>query len=102
MNMKKNLILASLIASAALAACGGGGGGGSSSGAAPASGASSTPAAQVPLNPYTNQQAPGASTTTVTGQVYNSGVTSGATVAAYLVNADGSNGALIGLSLIHI
>lgn len=96
MNMKKNLILASLIASAALAACGGGGGGGSSSGAAPASGASSTPAAQVPLNPYTNQQAPGASTTTVTGQVYNSGVTSGATVAAYLVNADGSNGALIG------
>lgn len=94
----KKLLLASLIASAALAACGGGGGGSSNpSGAAtPASGASSTQAATVPLNPYTNQQAPGASTTTVTGEVYNSGATVGATVAAYLVNADGSNGALVG------
>jgi hypothetical protein len=94
----KKMLLASLIASVALAACGGGGGGGGSgtSTGSTGTGTGSTSTNKVPTNPYTNQQAPGASTTTVTGEVYNSGATVGATVAAYLVNADGSNGTAIG------
>ncbi|CAB3754599.1 hypothetical protein [Paraburkholderia humisilvae] len=98
----KKLLLASLVVCATLAACGGGGGGSANpaGAAAPASGASGTNpaggASTTPTNPFNNQQAPGASTTTVTGEVFNSGATVGATVAAYLVNADGSNGTIIG------
>lgn len=101
--------LISVMMAGMLAACGGGGGGNpgnstsSSGGASSPSGASSssgnggtTTTQLTPTNPYTGAAAPGASTTTVTGEVFNSGVTVGATVNAYLVNANGTNGALIG------
>ncbi|NPT58723.1 hypothetical protein GNZ13_30245 [Paraburkholderia sp. 5N] len=79
-----------------LTACGGGGGTGAPDAASGASSTSTTSSQAVPTNPYTNQQAPGTSTTTVTGAVFNSAATVGTTVKAYIVNPDGSNGTLIG------
>lgn len=107
----KTRILVSLAGIVMLAACGGGGGSaadpgttsgasapGSASAPSGASSPTSTPSTPTPTptNPYTGADAPGASTTTVTGEVLNSGATVGATVNAYLVNANGTNGALIG------
>lgn len=79
-----------------LVACGGGG-----DGSAPTSNTSSapstpsTPAQQQPIDPYTNQAASGTVTASIAGTVMN-GPTAGATVTAYLLNPDGSNGASLG------
>lgn len=84
------LVLATSIA-ALLTACGGGGGDtpANNTPAAP-----STPQVQNPTDPYTGKDA-GAPTVSVSGSVYNN-ATAGATVTAYLVNPDGSNGASLG------
>ncbi|MBP0596130.1 hypothetical protein J8I87_42365 [Paraburkholderia sp. LEh10] len=90
----------SLVAAAFLTACGGGSGGAADGDDSHATGGSCNPGTTVvqpvPINPYTGETAPGSTTTTVTGDVFNSGATTNASVTAYLVNADGSNGAAIG------
>lgn len=108
-----------LIASLTLSACGGGGGG-TTAVAAPAVAmpatptvpasttptsptiptVPATPSAPVIVNatdPYTGQPASGSSTTMVSGMVV-SNVTNGAVVTAYAILADGSNGAVLGIS----
>lgn len=118
MSMNKNLI--AILVAVALTGCGGGGGGGSTTPApvgvnpppvapvtptaptspttptTPAPGPT-TPVATNATDPYTGQPASGTSTTMVSGVVV-SDVTVGATVTAYDVKADGSNGALLGTS----
>lgn len=84
----RKFIIASSIA-LTLAACGGGGGGGGSS--------ATPPAATNPTDPITGNPTTGTGTNTVTGVVY-AAATSGATVSAYNVLPDGSNGALLGTS----
>jgi hypothetical protein len=79
--------------SLALAACGGGG----SSGTTTDSTSVTPTTAVTALDPYNNQIAPGALTNTITGTVWNSR-TAGATVSAYQVMPNGTNGALIGTS----
>lgn len=88
-------VMAAISMTAFLAACGGGGGGSS-----PASGNTGTstptvPTAQNAVDPYTGQPATGTATQQISGSVV-SGPTSGATVTAYVLNADGSNGSAIG------
>jgi hypothetical protein len=111
MNMNKTLI--AVLVSIALTGCGGGGGGGSTAaapvGATPAPAVPATPsnpapapvpappAAATPVDPYTGGPAVGTPTTMVSGMVV-SNVTVGATVTAYDVKADGSNGALLATS----
>ncbi|MCL6483896.1 MAG: hypothetical protein I4O49_06875, partial [Janthinobacterium lividum] len=82
-----------------LAACGGGGDGGStasnggstgSTGSTGGTGGTTTPAG-TPIDPYTGQAATGTPTASVSGSVVN-GPTAGATVTAYVVNSDGTNG----------
>lgn len=77
-----------------LAACGGGG-----STSAPATSAlPATPSeVQKPIDPYTNQPATGTTTSGISGVVFNA-PTTGATVTAYAVLPDGSNGASLGIS----
>ncbi|GCB06726.1 hypothetical protein [Ralstonia sp. SET104] len=87
-------ILTPLILAGMLGGCGGGGD--ATTSVSSASGGAIAIATQQPANPYTGQAAPGTTTTAVTGQVFNSGATVGATVTAYLLNPDGSNGAQIG------
>lgn len=118
MNMNKNLI--AVLVTVALTGCGGGGGGDTNTTApvgvnpaptatvaptaptstttpiTPAPGAT-TPVAANATDPYTGQPASGTSTTMVSGVVVND-VTVGATVTAFDVKADGSNGALLGTS----
>lgn len=123
MNTKKN-VLAILIASTILTACGGGGGSSApaaspSSPAAPANPTSPsnpttptnpttpvTPADPAPPtqpvasnanDPYTGKAATGTATTSVSGIVV-SDVTVGSIVTAYAIKADGSNGAVLGVS----
>lgn len=102
MTLNKTLIAA--LVSLTLTACGGGGG--SSSGTPVGSTPNPTPT--VPSNPpppvavnaidpYTGQPASGMPTNMVSGMVV-SNITVGATVNAYEVKADGSNGTLIGTS----
>jgi hypothetical protein len=124
--MKLNSTIATLIAALTLSACGGGGGG--SSTGSPAATTPTAPAAPVapttpatpaepvtptapvtpvspvppvvaanPADPYTGQPATGTPTATVSGVVV-SNVTVGATVTAYALKADGSNGAVLGVS----
>jgi hypothetical protein len=83
----------SVCISVALAACGGGG----SSGTTTDSTSGTPPMTVTALDPYTNQVAPGALTNTIAGMVWNSR-TVGATVSAYHVMPNGTNGALIGTS----
>ena len=83
----------SVCMSLALVACGGGG----SSGTTTTSTSVMPTTAVTALDPYTNQVAPGALTNTITGTVWNSR-TVGATVSAYQVMPNGTNGALIGTS----
>ncbi|WP_342234335.1 hypothetical protein [Ralstonia sp. OTU4908] len=83
-----------------LAACGGGGDGGStasnggSTGGTGGTGGTTTPAG-TPIDPYTGQAATGTPTASVSGSVVN-GPTAGATVTAYVVNSDGTNGTQLG------
>lgn len=104
MNSGAKLLVAASMA-AFLSACGGGGGG-SSGAAAPATGASAPGGASNPggaggstttnaIDPYTGVAATGTATQQVSGAVV-SGLTTGATVTAYTLNADGTNGNAIG------
>lgn len=114
MKTTKNL-LAIFVASTILTACGGGGGSAPSA-ADPTAPVSPTvpvspfvpvipevpvvPTVPVVVNandPYTGQAATGASTSMVSGTVM-SDVTAGAIVTAYAVQADGSNGSVLGVS----
>lgn len=117
MNMNKTLI--AVLVSIALTGCGGGGGADTSAPVAsnpapvvpaaptaptnppaPAPVPAPAPSPTAPTNatdPYTGQPASGTPTTMVSGTVV-SDVTVGATVTAYDVQADGSNGALLGTS----
>ncbi|WP_432262845.1 hypothetical protein [Cupriavidus sp. TMH.W2] len=100
--MKKNattatlakLVLATSIATL-LAACGGGGGDSASNGNGNGGTTPQTPAVQNPTDPYTGKDAAGTPTATISGLVMNA-VTAGATVTAYTLNPDGSNGAALG------
>lgn len=114
MNATKN-IFAAFVASALLTACGGGGGSSSpaTSPTAPVNPTVPTsptlPVDPVPpvtptqpvstnaVDPYTGQPATGTATTAISGVVM-SDVTAGATVTAYAVQPDGSNGAVLGVS----
>lgn len=82
-----------------LAACGGGGGdsGGSTGSNGGSTGGVTTPPATTPTanDPYTGKPATGSTTNQITGSVVK-GPTAGATVTAYVLNADGSNGNAIG------
>lgn len=79
-----------------LAACGGGGDGGTTSSTGSGStGTGTTPQSQQPTDPYTGQAAAGTPTAQISGSVVN-GPTTAATVTAYLLNPDGSNGASLG------
>lgn len=100
----KVLVAASMMAF--LAACGGGGGGGNSStsgsgtssGTDTSTGNGSTGTGSTTVNatdPYTQQPATGTATQQVTGTV-TSGLTPGATVTAYALNTDGTNGNALG------
>lgn len=122
--MKMTSTIATLIAALTLSACGGGGGGSASTGSpvgttpttpvAPTTPATPaepvTPAVPVtpvspvppvvvvnPADPYTGQPATGTPTTMVSGVVV-SNITVGATVTAYAIKADGSNGDILGVS----
>jgi hypothetical protein len=86
----------SLMLSLLLAACGGGGSGNTGTPTSPGTSGSTAANAPVALDPYTNQAAPGTPNTSVTGEVFNSGPTAGAVITAYLMNADGTNGMVIG------
>ncbi|WP_250903363.1 hypothetical protein [Ralstonia pickettii] len=78
-----------------LAACGGGGDSGSASNGATGGTGTTQPQQQQPIDPYTGTAATGTPTAQISGSVV-SGRTASATVTAYLVNPDGSNGASIG------
>ncbi|MDR8093083.1 hypothetical protein KPB05_37135 [Burkholderia gladioli] len=91
-------VLAAAAMCAFLAACGGGGDGGSGSASTGSGGGSSgggTPTQKNALDPYTGQPAVGSATNLISGSVV-SNATAGATVTAYTLNADGSNGDAIG------
>lgn len=90
--MKKSLHVFALSASAFITACGGGGSGQgvSSSPSAPVV-VAPPPAATTITNPLTGAAAPGAPTTSISAM----GVP-GAVVTAYMVNPDGSSGAVLG------
>ncbi|ACD21560.1 hypothetical protein [Paraburkholderia phytofirmans] len=92
-----SMLTAATLAAAILTGCGGGGGGGSSqTQSGTGSGGTSTPV--TPANatdPYTGSPATGTATAQISGQVV-SGPTTGATVMAYALNADGTNGTAIG------
>lgn len=97
--MQKTKFALSIVSAAALltlAACGGGGDG--SSGAT--GGGVITPPTTAPTanDPYTGKPASGAMTNQITGSVVK-GPTNGATVTAYVLNADGSNGNAIGSAI---
>lgn len=81
------------------AALGGCGGGGSADTAAPpvvvVPPVVVPPSVLNPIDPYTNKPAAGAALTTLNGIVFS---TEGAIVNAYLVQPDGSNGAMVGAS----
>jgi hypothetical protein len=82
----------------ALSACGGGGDGSSTtSGSNGGSGGSTgtQPVNNNPTDPYTNAPATGTLTIQISGEVV-SGPTTGATVVAYVLNSDGTNGNAIG------
>ena len=89
LNTAKLVLAASL--AALLAACGGGGGDSTSVQAA----APVVPQVKLPTDPYTGKDAAGTPTAGITGSVINA-ATAGATVTAYLLNPDGSNGASLG------
>ncbi|EKZ97087.1 MAG: hypothetical protein CL858_16195 [Cupriavidus sp.] len=96
--MQKTKFALSIVSAAALlalAACGGGGGDGTSNGGS--NGGGSTPPTTTPTanDPYTGKPATGAMTNQITGSVVK-GPTAGATVTAYVLNADASNGNAIG------
>lgn len=96
--MKNNMTNLALAASIGilLAACGGGGGdGGTTSTSSTTPTAPSTPQQQQPTDPYTGSAAAGTPTNTISGAVVN-GPTANASVTAYLLNPDGSNGASLG------
>lgn len=99
MKFTKIAFAASIIFS--LSACGGGGGGSSTEPTKPPVVTNPTnppvipPTVQKPVDPYTNLPAAGDSTLAIEGTVLN---TSGSIVTAYLVQADGSNGAAVGTS----
>ncbi|WP_332878012.1 hypothetical protein [Massilia sp. S19_KUP03_FR1] len=125
--MKMHSVIATLVAIVALSGCGGGGGGGTSTAtpaattapvtpttpattpttpATPATPTTPTepvpapapvPGAVNPLNPYTGQPASGSATTMVSGMVV-SNITVGATVKAYAILPNGSNGGVLGVS----
>ncbi len=100
MSTKNNLLLVAIAAAStfALSACGGGGDGSSSPTTPSTPTGPTVPAAPqevVPNDPYTGKTAAGTLTTDISGMVV-SGPTSGASVTAYLLNPDGSNGAQIG------
>jgi hypothetical protein len=85
-------LLASILS---LAACGGGGGSSSTTTGSNGSSTSTQPVNNNPIDPYTNAPATGSLTAQISGEVV-SGPTTGATVTAYVLNADGSNGNAIG------
>ncbi len=95
---KLSLVAIAVASAMILSACGGGGG---DSAASTGSGTALTPPQQVPPqqvnpnDPYTGKPASGTMTNQISGSVIN-GPTAGATVAAYLLNPDGSNGASLG------
>jgi hypothetical protein len=94
-------LLAAVSTAALLAACGGGGGGSSSSapsGTTSGTGGGTTTAQQNAVDPYTGQPATGSSTNLISGSVV-SNATAGATVTAYVLNADGTNGTAIGTAV---
>lgn len=101
MNKSKNAVnviklVAAMSLAGLLAACGGGDGGsaaGTATGSTPGTG--TTQPQQQPIDPYTGSAAAGTPTAQISGSVV-SGRTAAATVTAYLVNPDGSNGASIG------
>lgn len=95
--MNKRLIVVAV--SFALSACGGGGGGSSPAVSGSGTVVSAAPTVQNPTDPYTNQPATGTATTSVSGVVM-SNLTAGATVTAYAVQPDGSNGETLGTSAI--
>ncbi|MCK4118386.1 hypothetical protein ACI2UK_13785 [Ralstonia nicotianae] len=94
MTSKLSSLTFSLTTAFAMAACGGGGDANSTTASSTGS-TGTTSAAQVPLDPYTGAQATGTPTASVSGSVVN-GPTAGATVTAYMVNANGSNGTPLG------
>jgi hypothetical protein len=75
-----------------LAACGGGGSSNTNDGG---TASTSTPQVNNPIDPYTGAAATGTLTTQISGEVVN-GPTTGATVIAYVLNPDGTNGNAIG------
>lgn len=96
MNNLKKILALSLVALAA--GCGGGGGGsdtvGGGGGGTPTTPTVppvQTPDSTVVTDPVTGQPAPGTKTTAVSGKSYK-----GATITAYSVQPDGSNGAALG------
>ncbi|MDN7880125.1 hypothetical protein [Burkholderia aenigmatica] len=92
-------LLAAASMCAFLAACGGGGDGGSpSAGNGGGSSGGGTPAQKNALDPYTGQPASGSATNLISGSVV-SNATAGASVTAYTLNADGSNGDAIGSAI---
>ncbi|MEW6343081.1 MAG: hypothetical protein AB1704_20660 [Pseudomonadota bacterium] len=97
-NQFARLVLSSIVLAATLSltACGGGGGGNSPSPTGSNSGSTATqPVNNNPIDPYTNAPATGSLTAQISGEVV-SGPTTGATVTAYALNSDGSNGNAIG------
>ena len=98
MNIAKAFASAAFIA-AFLAGCGGGGAGTSTTVNTPntPSTDTSTGGRVTALDPYTNQTPSGSLTNTISGTVY-AAPTAGATVTAYEVQPDGSNGASLGTS----
>lgn len=99
MKARQGLMPLAILVTTTLAACGGGGNGGSTDGSTtsstPSGTASSAPTVQNATDPYTGQPATGSPTQQISGSVVN-GPTAGATVTAYVVNADGTNGNAIG------
>jgi len=93
---KTKLALSTISAAAllALAACGGGDGS-SSGGNNDGSGTTLPTTTPTANDPYTGKPAPGNTTNQITGLVVK-GPTTGATVTAYIINSDGSNGKAIG------
>lgn len=77
----------------AMAACGGGGGGDDDGG-----NSNPPPTPTTANDPYTGQPAAGTPTNQISGSVV-SGPTNGATVTAYVLNPDGSNGNAIGTAI---
>lgn len=101
MKTKHALAIAALLSSFILAGCGGGGGGGSSPSTSSGGTSGSTGGATTTANatdPYTGAPATGSATTQISGEVV-SGPTTGATVTAYVLNSDGSNGNAIGTAV---